>query len=244
MCLVRRDGETGWILRSRGGALVSPEPNISSPKRLAQEVTDVFCYGYVPKPGDVVIDVGAGVGREGFVFSRLVGPTGSVHCIEAHPVTYGFLTRMRALNRLDNLQCHNLAISDSSGFVTISTEDDLGRYYQNRILPGGPARTEVPAMTIDRFCKLQSLTQVDLLAMNIEGAERLAVKGMSQVADRIRNVAIACHDFLADKGGDAELRTKQHVRRFLTKHGFEIEERLDDPRDWLRGFVYGSRQFS
>jgi FkbM family methyltransferase len=217
---------------------------MSSPKRLQQEVTDVFCYGYLPKPGDVVIDVGAGVGREAFVFSHLVGPTGTVHCIEAHPVTFGFLTRMRALNRLANVQCHNLAISDSSGSVTISTEDDVGRYYQNRILPGAGAGTEVPAMTVEQFCEIHSLARVDLLAMNIEGAERLAVNGISPVADRIRNVAIACHDFLADKGGEAELRTKEHVRRFLTRHGFEIEERLDDRRDWLRGFVYGTQQLS
>jgi len=241
VCMVRPDKPAGWILRSRDGILVSPEPNISSPSRLQQRVKDVWCYRYTPKPGDVVIDIGAGVGREAFIFSRLVAPAGTVYCIEAHPETFRFLTRMRTLNCLENVQCYNLAVSDSSDSVAMST---AARYYESRILPSGDAGTEVPAITIDQFCKFHSLARVDLLAMNIEGAERLAVDGMSSVADRIRNVAIACHDFLAERGAAEEMRTKAYVRRFLLRHGFEIEERSEDPRDWLRGFVYGTRQAS
>jgi FkbM family methyltransferase len=239
-CTVLPD-QLGWTLRSRDGVLVGPEPTMSPPGQLQQEVIDAFCYGYLPKPADVVVDIGAGIGREAFVFATLVSATGIVHCIEAHPITFGFLTRMVALNSLGQVRCHNLAISDSPGFVAISSDEDLGRYYQNRILPSGAAETTIPATSIEQFCRSESLDRVDLLVMNIEGAERLAVKGMSAVVDRIQNVAIACHDFLADKGGDERLRTKAYVQEFLVEHGFETQDRPEEPRDWLRSFVYGAR---
>ena len=239
LCTVLPD-ELGWTLRSHDAVLVAPEPTMSPPARLHQEITDAFCFGYLPTPGDVVVDIGAGVGREAFVFARLVAPTGAVHCIEAHPATFSFLVRMVALNHLDRVRCHNLAISDSSGFVGITTEEDAGRYYQNRIVTSGDAM-RIPAVTLEQFFDSESLDRVELLAMNIEGAERLAIEGMSAVTDRIQNVAIACHDFLADQGGDERLRTKALVRDFLVRHGFEIEERPNDSRAWLRGFLYGSR---
>jgi FkbM family methyltransferase len=204
----------------------------------------VWCHGYAPKPGDVVLDIGAGVGREAFVFSRLVGRGGAVYSIEAHPVIFRWLSRMVALNRLENIHCHNLAISDTFGSVAMSWVDGEGRYYENKILPGGDAEAAVTAMTIDQFCESHWLARVDLLAMNIEGAERLAVGGMSSAAGRIRNVAIACHDFLAEKGGGEEMRTKAYVRQFLLRHGFAIEERPKDGRAAIRGFVYGTRQAS
>jgi FkbM family methyltransferase len=214
---------------------------MSAPTRLHEEITDAFCYGYLPRQGGVVVDIGAGVGREAFVFAHLVAPTGVVHCIEADPVTFSFLTRMVALNDLDRVRCHNLAISDSSGIVGITTEEE-GHYYQNRIMAEGEGETKIRAVTVEQFFESQSLEQVDLLAMNIEGAERLAIRGMSQVVARIRNVAIACHDFLADANGDESLRTKALVRDFLVGHGFDVQDRPDDPRAWLRGFLYGARR--
>lgn len=38
----------------------------------------IYCYRYVPKPGDVVVDLGAGVGQEAFALGRLVAPNGVV----------------------------------------------------------------------------------------------------------------------------------------------------------------------
>ena len=240
LCTVRPD-ELGWTLRSRDGVLVAPEPSIAPPAQLHEQVMDAFCYRYVPKPGDVVLDVGAGVGRVGFVVARLVSPNGIVHCIEAHPVTFSFLTRMVALNQLDDIRCHNLAVSDSAGSVAMTSEEDAGRYYRNRIVAGGDGATTIPAVTLEQFFASESLERVDFLAMNIEGAELLAIKGMSSIVDRIQNVAIACHDFLADESGDESLRTKSLVREFLVDHGFDVEDRPAASDRWLRCFLYGAR---
>ena len=54
---------------------------------------DYWFEHYQPKPGDVILDVGAGRGEDVLAFSREVGGTGRVLAIEAHPVSYRILAR-------------------------------------------------------------------------------------------------------------------------------------------------------
>jgi len=76
--------------------------------------------------------------------------------------------------------------------------------------------------------------------MNIEGAERLAIHGMTRMIRHTRQVCIACHDFLA---GQAEVcQTKAAVTDFLQRNGFAITLRPDHPEAWTRDHVYGRCQ--
>jgi FkbM family methyltransferase len=241
LCLLTPDGDGGWKLRARGSVLVGPRPNLPPPRRLRKRVLDVFCHVSCPGPGATVLDIGAGVGREALVFAELVGATGAVHCVEVHPVAFGFLRRVAELNGLDNVHCHQIAISDAPGEALIAVEDDPGLYYRSRVAPDGGG-TAVPATTLADFVTSHRVETVDLLAMNIEGGERAALAGMGPVADRIRGAAIACHDFLAAETGDPSVRTKGHVKEFLAAHGFEVFERQDATPPWLGDFVYGVRR--
>jgi hypothetical protein len=50
--------------------------------------TSEFCLKqYSPTPNDIIIDIGAGVGTETFVFSKIANQ-GKIYAIEAHPETY------------------------------------------------------------------------------------------------------------------------------------------------------------
>lgn len=44
-------------------------------------------FDYAPKDGDVIIDIGAGVGTETLIYSMMTGKNGKVFAIEAHPAT-------------------------------------------------------------------------------------------------------------------------------------------------------------
>jgi hypothetical protein len=78
--------------------------------------------------------------------------------------------------------------------------------------------------------------------MNIEGAERLAVKGMKRLAAATANVCISCHDFVTDRTGDPAFRTRESVRHDLEAYGFEISTRPDHELPWVRDYLYGTRQ--
>jgi hypothetical protein len=65
---------------------------------------------------------------------------------------------------------------------------------------------------------------------------------MKDRVSTIRNIAVECHDFLADRDGDDWYRTEAVVRKFLSDSGYEIvDRRSDDRRDWSRGYLYAFR---
>jgi FkbM family methyltransferase len=231
-CLVRwRDG--AWIHHYRGASIPHATLGRAAPPSVfMREARDLFLYAYTPQPGDVVFDVGAGIGAEALLFSRLVGPTGRVVSVEAHPRTYRRLADLCRANRLDNVTPLQLAVSDSEGEVSLA---DLDVHLQNRVVSDGALR--VPARRIDTIAHELGVDRIDLLKMNIEGAERDAVRGLGALVAQTRNVVISCHDFLSD-----ELRTKDEVRAFLVEHGFEVTTREDVPEPWTRDYLYGVKR--
>src|SRR5271154_2216517 len=78
-----------WIHQTCSGYFAYHQPFVRLNMSRMDELAKInFLWGYTPGVGDVVIDVGAGVGEEALTFSRAVGKHGRVICIEAHPRTY------------------------------------------------------------------------------------------------------------------------------------------------------------
>jgi FkbM family methyltransferase len=235
-CWIRwRDG--AWIHHLQGAAI--PQPELIDAHSLGDftaEVEDIFLYEYKPGPGDVVIDVGAGFGAEALVFSRLVGSTGSVISLEPHPATYSWFIRLCRLNSLENVTPLQIAVSAEEGDLIITDQE---AYERNTVLADGSDGITVRARTLDDLARDLNISQVNLLTMNIEGAEQLAIRGMADLVDRTHHVCIGCHDFLADKGGSEIMRTKHLVREFLLEHGFELATREDASEPWTRDYIYG-----
>jgi FkbM family methyltransferase len=199
---------------------------------------DLFFQQYTPCPGDTVLDVGAGAGEEVELFSKLVGPSGRVYAVEAHPGTFAALeTRCRDAGLVNVVPVH-AAVSDHAGTVSFSDDES---YLENRIT-AGPAGFSVPAVTLDELIDRWALDRLDFLKLNIEGAEEAALRGLARRALRVRHLTVSCHDFLADRGGDPSNRTNAGVRRLLATYGFAITgRRRSDRRHWTRPYLYGSR---
>ena len=234
-CLVRwQDG--AWIHHYRGAKIPHATLGRAAPPHVfTAEARDIFLHAYTPRPGDTVFDVGAGIGAETLLFSRLVGPAGRVISVEAHPQTYARLARLCEVNRLTNVTAVQAAASNADGEALIS---DLEHHLQNTIVDAGSG-IRVRARRIDTLACELGVTNIDLLKMNIEGAERFAVDGLDGIIGRINHVCISCHDFLADDGGSDELRTKELVRAFLVAHGFRVTTRDDAAEPWTRDYLYG-----
>jgi len=80
-----------------------------------------------------------------------------------------------------------------------------------------------------------------IIPCSIEGAEHYALPGAQAMMPRIRQIRIACHDFRADINHREHLRTRNSVEQSLTRHGFTLASRPDDPRDYVRDHVFGFR---
>jgi FkbM family methyltransferase len=191
---------------------------------------ETYNYYYMPKAGDVVFDIGAGLGEESVVYSQLVGPTGHVHAFEANPITCRGLKFMCEKNNFNWTSPHNLAIYNSNGEVVI--EDDFENYLVNTI-HGDTSTTgmKVRAITFDSFINQNSIKRVDFLKCNIEGAEQFLIEGMEKSLPMIHHLCISCHDFRQVYHQHGEFyMTREKVINFLKSRGFEVKTRETDNR--------------
>jgi FkbM family methyltransferase len=199
---------------------------------------DYWTHVYCPQIGDTVIDVGAGIGIDTLALSPLVGPGGRIYSIEAHPWTFRALLRTCELNRLPNVSPLQYALSNKPGQLWISDLPNNEDNYVSKAFLNDHA-ISVPATNLDTLVDSLGICRIALLKMNIEGAEQMVINGVDRCIDQIDHVAIACHDFRGDG-----FRTRQPVIAFLRDHGFDIIERRDDPRPYVRDHIHGIRKRS
>lgn len=231
------DQRGNWVNELPDAVFVSPRVYHAAYPAIERWVHDLWLHDYVPKPGDIVFDVGAGIGEDAIIFSRLVGPTGLVIAIEAHPETFACLEQTIARSGTSNVIPVRCAAADHDGTVLISDRAD---HYTNTIV-GTSVGCTVPAMRLDAIASKLGIETVDFLKMNIEGGEKLAVRGMEELSARIRHLCISCHDFVANEGGPDDQRTRDEVSAFLLARGFRLSTRPEDPRSSVRHYVYGRR---
>jgi len=134
-------------------------------------------------PGMSVIDVGANIGYFTMLAASRVGPTGRVAAFEPSPDNLDLLKRSAAANGFANVETHTLAVADEPGTVTFSMDDSNGGIHRGE--PGVSA-VLVPAVALDGF--LPPGYRVDLIKIDVEGSEGLAVKGMQDLLARQRPV--------------------------------------------------------
>ncbi len=229
-----------WIHDTRHGYFAYHHPyirlDLAELDRLAQLY---FFWGYHPRPGDVIMDVGAGVGEETLTFARAIGGSGKLVCIEAHPRTFRCLESLVRYNCLANVIPIHAAAADTP-FQTAVIEDSAA-YHRNRL--NASKGITIPSTTIDEIHRKLDLGRIQFLKMNIEGAERFAIQGMSETLNKTEILCISCHDFLAATRGEEVLRTKDIVRQFLRANRIDVVERVE-PRlpPHVRDQIWGYNQ--
>lgn len=238
-CHVRYD-DGDWVHRDRQGVIVDTSLDGRSPALQDKAARDVFLFDYQPRPGDTVVDLGAGVGGEVRLFSRLVGSSGRVVSIEAHPRTFRCLRRTIELNRLTNVIPVECAVVGAPG--TVLLEDDPVAHIGNALTTDTTGSVQVVGRTLTEILDSLEVAHVDLLKMNIEGGELAVLEQFRDSLTMVDNLTVSCHDFKADRGGGDWQRTFASVTALLGEAGYAIRTRPGDPRPWVRYYAYASRR--
>ena len=201
------------------------------PERCFRDAADFWFHLYRPKPGDVIVDVGAGKGEDTIAFSKAVGPRGRVLAIEAHPITFHCLRLFCEENQLSNVTPLNFAITDRLGPLSMNTASD---WQESSVAPlDQNGSVSVGGTTLDDLLSAHGIEQIGLLKMNIEGAEAAAMKGMKRAISMSHALCISCHDFRANLGHGEYFRTKEIVAKTVQAAGFKIVSRENDSRDYV-----------
>ena len=231
------DGDGDWHAHHRDVVFVSHALNKSSFASVIASALDLWGYDYAPRDGDCIVDVGAGIGDDVVVFSRLVGSAGHVLAIEAHPVTFRCLAKTIAANYLRNVTAVQVAVGCAEGVAQLSdNQDSLG----NSIVDG-QGTIPVRVRPLDDIINELVAMPISLLKMNIEGAETAALIGMRDTLHNTAHVVVACHDFKYARGESLAFATCDDVRHILIDRDFCLRQRKEDPRPYVRDYLYGSK---
>jgi len=182
-------------------------------------VTQLFKHAI--RPGCVVVDIGAHVGYYTLLASRLVGPQGRVYAFEADPTNYRLLQRNLDLNGTDNVIAVPMAVADRTGSIDFF-RDKRGsdRHSICRSSTITDESIKVEATSLDSFMQQQGCEQIDFLKMDIEGAEPMAVEGMTALLQRglVSRMVIE----FGPLGLKANGWSPEEFLRKLVAHGFDI----------------------
>jgi FkbM family methyltransferase len=133
------------------------------------------------KPGMNVVDLGASSGYYTLIAARLVSPRGQVFAFEPDPFMHRYLRSNVELNQLRNVHCLKAAASNSVGQVRF-VRDELERGHLTSSEEHRPLA--VWATTLDAFFNNLGWPAIDLIKMDIEGAETAALQGMTELVRR------------------------------------------------------------
>ncbi|MBF0480993.1 MAG: FkbM family methyltransferase [Desulfovibrionaceae bacterium] len=236
-CWVSHDSNA-WITRQDGWRIADPHICLQTQDELFSQVEDSYLLHYRVKPGNVILDIGAGLGYEAMYFSRMTGETGKVFSIEASPHTFWYLDLNIHLNKITNVNICNCAIADKKRALYA---EDSEAHVANRVSGTEATRDNVNGISLDEFVSENNISIINFLKMNIEGFERYAIDGMSASIKIVQEACICCHDFLADAYKDESMRTKELVAHFLKENNFRVLTRDADPRPDIRDTLYAYR---
>lgn len=139
-----------------------------------------------------IIDVGC---NQGVVTEKYLHewPHAQIHCFEPLP-DVADVAKAR-FSHSPRVQVHNLALCDQSGTVSFnrmaapdsssllqSTPNGLPESYK-QILETS-AVIEVPCTTLDLFCGMREIDRIDLLKLDVQGAELSVLKGAAGLLER------------------------------------------------------------
>jgi FkbM family methyltransferase len=128
-----------------------------------------------------IFDIGANEGQTTDRYSQMF-PTAKIYCFEPVPEVFTILERKFHEN--PQIIVNQLAVSDAVGTAdfylhasTLNVWNSLLPKVSGSIVPEDLSAVKVPTITIDVFCDRHNIKTIDLLKLDIQGGELLALKG-------------------------------------------------------------------
>ncbi|HEX6996737.1 MAG TPA: FkbM family methyltransferase [Gammaproteobacteria bacterium] len=143
-------------------------------------------------PGMVLVDAGANIGEIAMIAAKRVGATGEVIAFEPVDELADKLETNIQLNRLHNVRVVRAGLLDSTGTHPIYASSGQTQREENDGLCSLYVGTDaVPIQTIqtttlDRYVSEQSIRRVDIIKIDIEGAELACLRGAKETLVRFQ----------------------------------------------------------
>lgn len=161
----------------------------SALRRLGARRKDLDPYlatrALVTADAPVIFDVGANVGATARRY-RALFPRAAIHCFEPYPPSFARLSAALSGDALVSL--HPTALSSAPGRALLNVNrnaetnsllpsDRRAERYWGEGLLETESEIEVPLQTLDGFCAERSIAGIDVLKIDVQGAEYSVLEG-------------------------------------------------------------------
>jgi len=156
-----------------------------------------YNYKYKAKSGDIIIDAGANLGHISIFFSKCVGKSGKVFCFEPDKHNVKQLESNIKLNKdlEDNIILQDMLLWNEDTLIDFEEAGTVGS--SAKWFSGNANVVKKQAITIDSWVKQNNINRLDLIKMDIEGAEIEAVEGCLETMKTLKpNFAIASYHII------------------------------------------------
>ena len=209
------------------GVLIPPDPAVITPaireailagRFEAEESSQI---PHIVRPGDRVLEIGAGIGFISTLISRQ-RRVAQVIAVEANPFLLDYMTRLHALNRVRKVRRVNAVLTNEPGQTATFY---LRRDFWMGSLSAEPnaymGTVDVPTMNLDALLRDEA---IDLVVCDVEGAETVLFHGAD--LSGVDRIFLEMHDHVTGLSGVRGLFAT------LAGHGF-----VYDPRHSLGSVV-------
>lgn len=159
------------------------------------------------KQGDVFIDVGANIGKYTILAAKIVKEKGRVIAIEPEPCNYEVLIKNISINKLRNVTAINCAAWDDDCKIKLYIGHD-SEGHSGKIT--GHKWIFVKARKLDSLIDKLRLDKVDMIKIDVEGAEVEVLRGLEQTLNNYRPKLVI----------EVFIKNLDEVVRLLNKHGY------------------------
>jgi FkbM family methyltransferase len=133
------------------------------------------CTALLPSRGLFVADVGAYRGWYTVLAGLLVGSTGHIYSFEPERNNFEYLRMAVRMSKLNNVTLFRLALGDKDGIATLYLSKHPSMH--SMVLKRGYKQVNIPCLKLDSLVKRGLIKHLDLIKLDVEGAELAVLKG-------------------------------------------------------------------
>jgi len=145
------------------------------------------CMYRIIKPGDICIDVGANYGYYSLLMSSLTGKEGRTIAVEPNPYVFNLLAATASVHS-SSIEPVQVALSDVTGYTTLVIPDNFfgdASIVERKDKPRlARSRVDVKTQTLDELAVQLELPRIDLVKIDVEGAEPGVFNGMTETISK------------------------------------------------------------
>ena len=186
------------------------------------EEKETFAVKEVVKAGFVVFDVGANIGYYTLLMSKLVGPSGQVHCFE--PTAYAFDRLQKNININTGLSTSSIKLNKNAlASHTDKRVDSLESRFSLKYLANDDEEI-IEFITMDDYCENEGIERLDFIKIDVDGYDLDIIEGGRSVFNKYKPIVMAeiCDRVLKKQNANY----KQYLRKYL-EYGYTQAKLLE-----------------